>query len=82
MTQSEPGGAAANEETGGSVLAWNPMGLVLALIICSVFVGLTGMALFNSGEVGVILHGLAFLLTGAVVVGFIIYTATLSGDEH
>lgn len=80
MVETDPNGSGGDH--GGGFLAWNPLGLAAAIVICATFILVTGLALFHSGEIGVMVHGLAFLVTGALVVGFIVYTATLSGDEH
>ena len=82
MSDADPTAPPENDHSGRPLLAWNPLGLVVAIVICASFVGLTANVLIASGDLAVIAHGMAFLATGALVVGFLVYTATLAADDH
>lgn len=57
---------------------WSPLGLALALAFIGTLLVVVLPVLLHSGDVGAIVHGLAFLLTGGLVAGGILYQSTLS----
>jgi len=67
--------ASGEQQRGGL----NPVGVIMAAGFLAAILWATLPILFRSGQTGVIVHGLAFLLTGALVVGGILYASTL-GD--
>ena len=56
---------------------WSPLGLAMALALIGTLMVVVVPVLLHSGDVGVIAHGLAFLLTGGAVAGALLYVSTL-----
>ena len=64
-----------------SVIPWNPFAAVMAVGFALVFVGVGASFLFSSGELGIIIPGMTFVLFGSAILAAMLYLVAAWAGE-